>query len=117
MPVGTMQKGYPDYVGKRFIFAVPYIGPALYVVGGETVALPRYNNYIDYINSGALAVSGNYFLRAMPGAPNLSGPAAGGFARVPWKVRLFATATNVEAAAGTVLSAEVFQLTGFGGVY
>lgn len=117
MPVGTLQKGYPDYVGKRFIFAMPYIGPKPYVTGGEAVAMPRYNNYIDSINSGGLSVSGNYYLRSIPSAPNLSGSAAAGFTRATWKVKVFAVANNQEVPAGTDLSAEQFQLTGFGGVY
>ena len=117
MPVGSLQKGYPDYVGKRFIFAMPYTGPAVYPLGGEVVAMPRYNNYIDSINSGGLSVSGNYYLRGIPSAPNLSGSAASGFARATWKVQVFAVANNQQVGAGTNLSAEIFQLTGFGGVY
>jgi len=61
----TFLHGYPDYVGKRLIFAGYGSGPASYLATGDPVVLPRYGNYIDIIFS-ALSVSGNYQVTAQP---------------------------------------------------
>jgi hypothetical protein len=61
----TFLQGYPDYVGKRFIFAGYGNGPASYVASGDSILLPRYDNYIDVIFS-ALTVGGAYEVKAMP---------------------------------------------------
>jgi hypothetical protein len=61
----TFLQGYPDYVGKRFIFAGYGNGPASYVAGGDPIVLPRYDNYIDVIFS-ALTVGGAFEVKALP---------------------------------------------------
>ena len=61
----TFLEGYPDYVGKRFIFAGSGNGPASYLPGGDDIVLPRYNNYIDIIFP-ARTVGGAYNIVAVP---------------------------------------------------
>ena len=61
----TFLQGYPDYVGKRFIFAGYGNGPASYVAAGDPITLPRYNNYIDVVFS-ALTVGGAFEVKALP---------------------------------------------------
>ena len=117
MPLLQLQRGYPDYVGKRFIWAAPYQGPVAYVVGGEVLSFPRFNNYIDSVTP-CTSASGNYRMEGIPtSGPAVSGSLPIGFARVPWKARIVVVATGAEVAAGVNLSAEYFQATGFGGVY
>lgn len=61
----TFLHGYPDYVGKRFIWAGYGNGPASYVPTGDQLFFPRYDNYIDTV-SGSTSISGNYTVRAQP---------------------------------------------------
>jgi hypothetical protein len=110
MPNLSLLHGYPDYVGKRFIFASNYTGPKSYATGGDPVTLPGFQNYIDSIeNSAGLSVSGTYIFRAIPSAP---GP------RATWKLKWYtAAAPQTEVSAATDLSAETFIVSGTGGVY
>jgi hypothetical protein len=68
----TFLHGYPDYVGKRFIFAGYGTGPVSYLATGDPIVLPRYDNYIDTAFP-ALTLSGNYEVRF---APSTSGSRA-----------------------------------------
>lgn len=62
----TLLKGYPDYVGKRFMWAGYGNGPSSYVFGvGDPIVLPRYENYIDSAFP-AMSVSGNYIVQPQP---------------------------------------------------
>lgn len=61
----TLLKGYPDYVGKRFIWAGFGTGPASYVNGtGDPLQIPRFQNYIDLVIE-ALSASGNYIVAGL----------------------------------------------------
>ena len=103
-------KGYPDRVGKRFIWCGSYTGPTSYVAGGDPIALPTFDNFIDSINSsGQLSVSGTYIIRAIE---SIAG------ARATWKLKWYtAAAPQTEVTAATNLSAETFILSGYGGTY
>jgi hypothetical protein len=111
----TLQHGYPDYVGRRFLFCGSGKGPASYVntgtqsTSGDPLALPRFDNYIDAITTGGnQSVSGTYYYHAQSSGP---GP------RATWVLRYFVTSTNAEVANGVNLSAETFVVGGFGGDY
>jgi hypothetical protein len=110
MAILSLLHGYPDYVGKRFVFCGTYTGPKSYATGGDTVTLPGFQNYIDSIeNSAGLSVSGTYIFRAIPSAAG---------ARPTWKVKWYtAAAPQTEVSAATDLSGESFIISGLGGVY
>lgn len=61
----TFLQGYPDYVGKRFIFAGYGTGPASYLATGDPLPFPRYNNYIDIVFPSR-SISGAYLIEAVP---------------------------------------------------
>ena len=62
----TLLKGYPDSIGKRFAWAGYGSGPLAYnPLTGDPIAFPRYNNYIDAIQT-ATSASGNYQAQAVP---------------------------------------------------
>jgi hypothetical protein len=109
----TFLKGYPDYVGKRFIWAGSGSGPASYVntgtngTSGDPLIFPRFQNYIDTAN-GDFTVSGTYYVHAQQAS------VAG---RPAWRLRWYVSATNAEVANGVNLSAEQLIVGGFGGVY
>ena len=110
----TFLHGYPDYIGKRFAWCGYGNGPASYVntgaaaTSGDPISFPRYDNYIDSVESDAVSVSGNYYYLAQP---SLAGP------RAVWKLRYFTVGTSTEVTNATNLSAELFMLSGLGGVY
>ncbi len=106
----TLLQGYPDYVGKRYIWAGYGTGPSSYATGGDSVSLPGFQNYIDSIDSsGILTVSGTYVVRAIP---SLGGP------RATWKLKWYTSATpQTEVTAAVNLSAEVLMISGKGGRY
>ena len=104
----TLLPGYPDRVGKRLVWAGYGKGPASYATGGDPIALPGFQNYIDSIQSGGLSVSGTYYVRAIP--------SVGGI-RPTWKLVWIVASTNAQVANATDLSAETIQLGGLGGVY
>lgn len=106
----TLLQPYPDRVGRSFTWCGFGTGPASYTggnAGGDAIVLPGYQNYIESI-FGAISVSGTYRAEGMPSS---SGP------RPTWKLRYTVVATGAEVANTTNLSAEVFQLSGFGGPY
>lgn len=105
----TLNQGYPDYVGRRFLWAGYANGPSSYTTGGETLTVPGFQQYIDSVDSsGILSVSGNYWGQAIPSG---SGP------RATWKFIIYAAGGFTQVTATTDLSAEVFQLSGKGGRY
>lgn len=103
-------KRYPDRVGKGFTFCGTYTGPSSYVTGGDPVTLNQFNNYIDSIeSSGVLSVSGTYVIRAIP---SQAAP------RATWKLVWYtAAAPQTEVSVAVNLSAELFIVSGLGGVY
>jgi len=116
----TLLKGYPDFVGKRANFVGYGSGPASYATwtagtapaastGGDSVALPLPNYYIDAIdNTGQNSVSGTYYVKA---ASSGVGP------RQTWRLAWYVTATNAQVTAATNLSAEQIQISGKCGQY
>jgi hypothetical protein len=114
----TLLKGYPDFVGKRATFVGYGSGPASYTqftaatapavgTGGDPVALPLPNYYIDTLGS-ATTVSGTYYVR----------PASSGVGpRQRWALVWYVTATNAQVAAAVNLSAEQLQIGGLCGQY
>lgn len=102
----VLNQGYPDRVGRRYIFCGNAVGPTLYVTGGVALNIGQYNNYIDVVFP-ALSVSGTYELR---------GIASGAGPRATWKAKIFVVSTGAEAAA-IDLSAQTFIVGGFAGVY
>ena|SRR5215469_3940803 len=118
----TLLKGYPDFVGKRANFVGYGNGPASYTqytpgtlgtntpgTGGDPVALPLPNYYIDAIdNTAQNTVSGNYYAKAH---------ASGIGARQTWTLRWYVTSSNAEVGAGVNLSVEQIQISGKCGQY
>jgi hypothetical protein len=62
----TLNPGYPDLIGRRFAWAGYGNGPSSYVVGGDQLFLPGYNNYIDAVFGPVYSVSGNYLVTPIP---------------------------------------------------
>ena len=99
---------YPDFVGKRSLFAGVGNGPASYTTGGDPVTVNQSTYYIDVLFSGGLTVSGTYFVRAIPNGP---GP------RNTWKYKWIVVATGNEVAATTNLTGETLIAGGIGGQF
>lgn len=108
----TFLQGYPDYVGKRFIFSGFGNGPASYSAAGDPIVLPRYNNYIDNIFP-ALSTSGAYEVTATP-----SGVGARQNWSLFWSGVLGTVASVAQNAAGTgqTPGTYIVNATGGGGV-
>lgn len=104
----TFQNGYPDYVGKRFIYSGFGVGPKSYSqTTGDAIQLPRSQNYIDTLQ-GSISISGTY---EAIGQPKTKGN------RPTWIIRYYVVSTGAEVANAVDLSAETFNVSGFGGVY
>lgn len=103
----TLNQGYPDRVGRRYIFCGSAVGPSSYTTGGESLNIGQFNNYIDAVFP-ALSVSGTYILYGIPSAV---GP------RATWKALIVTASTGAQVAGSTNLSAEKFVVGGFAGVY
>lgn len=58
--------GYPDFIGRRFAWAGYGSGPSAYVTGGDSIALPGFNQYVDAIFGSVYTVSGNYVVTPIP---------------------------------------------------
>ena len=100
--------GYPDNIGRRFAYAGWGLGPTSYSqTTADPIQLPGYQNYIDSMQVSP-SVSGTFYARAIPSG---KGP------RATWKIKYYVAATNAEVANAVNLSAEVFNVSGFGGVY
>lgn len=61
----TLFQGYPDRVGRRFIWAGYGTGPLSYAATGDSLVLPLFNNYID-VAFAALTDSGAYWVTPLP---------------------------------------------------
>jgi hypothetical protein len=103
----TLNQGYPDKVGRRYIFCGSSAGPTSYTTGGETLNIGQFNNYVDVVFP-ALSVSGTYILYGIPSA---IGP------RATWKAYIVTASTGAQVSALTNLSAEKFVVAGYGGQY
>src|SRR5512146_3143911 len=103
----TLNQGYPDRVGRRYIFCGSAVGPSSYTTGGEVLNIGQFNNYIDAVFP-ARSVSGTYILY---GVPSAVGP------RATWKAFIVTASTGAQVGSGTDLSAEKFVVGGFAGVY
>lgn len=101
----TLNQGYPDRVGRRYIFTGSAVGPTLYTAGGELLNLGQFQNYIDNVFP-ARSVSGTYIGYGIPSAV---GPKA------TWKFFIVTASTGAEASGN--LSAEKFVISGFAGTY
>jgi hypothetical protein len=107
----TLLHGYPDYVGRRQIFAGFGNGPTSYTGGSsptDTILVPRFQFYIDAIAEISISVSGTYYAIAQPSGV---GP------RATWYLRYFTASTGAEVSNSTNLSAEKFVVSGYGGQY
>jgi hypothetical protein len=101
----TLNQGYPDYAGRRYIFCGYSAGPTLYTAGGESLSIGQFKNYIDNVFPSR-SVSGTYIGY---GIPSGVGP------RATWKFFIVTASTGAEASGD--LSAEKFVIGGFAGVY
>jgi hypothetical protein len=101
----TLNQGYPDRVGRRYIFNGSAVGPTLYTAGGETLSIGQFNNYIDNVFP-ARSLSGTYIGYGIPSA---IGP------RATWKFYIVTASTGAQASGD--LSAEKFVIGGFAGTY
>jgi len=109
MVVNMTEGLYPDFVGRRQIFAGSGTGPALYVTGGDPVTLSNPRLYIDIILSGgALTTDGTYYVLPIASA---AGP------RATWKLKWYAVNGTTEASANTVLSGKTLIVGGFCGQF
>jgi hypothetical protein len=108
--VVTLQEGlYPDFVGRRMIFAGDGTGPASYVAGGDPVTLANPRLYIDYLSSGSLSNgAGTYYVQAIK---------SGTGSRQTWKYKWYTTSNATEVTAATNLSAASVPVGGFCGQF
>ena len=103
----TLLKGYPDFVGRRSVFAGYGNGPASYNhTNGDPIAIPWPNWYIDAVGSG-VSVSGTYYVEGRP---------SGVGARQKWALQWFLTAGG-PVTDGTNLAGEQVQFGGNCGQY
>ena len=105
----TFLKGYPDYVGRRFIFAGYGSGPASYVAAGDPIALPRYDSYIDTVFP-AFSVGGGYEVDPIP-----SGYGSRQTWNLLWTSVLGTVASVAQNAAGTGMTPGTYIVNATGG--
>ena len=104
----TMQKGYPDYIGKRYAFCGNNVGPSSYLRStGDALDDGQFQGQIDAVFVSE-SVSGTYFVRARPSA---AGP------RATWALHWYVVSGGAEVADAVDLSAETVIVAGFGGRY
>jgi hypothetical protein len=109
MVVNMAEGLYPDFVGRRMIFAGNGTGPASYTTGGDPVTLSNSRLYIDVILSGgALTVDGTYYVLAIPSGTGV---------RPTWKLKWYAVGGTTEVAAATNLSTKTLIVGGFCGQF
>src|SRR5271167_3639223 len=95
-----LQEGlYPDFVGRRMIFAGSGASlPTSYSqTTGDPVTLSNPRLYIDVLFGGMQTINGTYTLQARP---------AGVGSRQAWSFHWFVTATGAEVANATNLSGQ-----------
>lgn len=103
---------YPDFVGRRQIFAGTGKGPAVYnQTTGDVVTLSNPRLYIDAIGSGGtLTTDGTYYVLAQP--------IGGGGPRQSWCLRWYAVGGTTELANGSALVAnKTMAVSGFCGQF
>lgn len=105
----TLLHGYPDYVGRRMIFAGYGKGPASYAATGDPIAPIRYGNYYDIVFE-SLSVSGKYAVRALP---STFGPRATW--NLLWSTVAGAIAGVATATAGSGQTPGTYVVNGTGG--
>lgn len=114
MSILALMHGYPDRIGKRFVFAGNYTGPKSYTntaniaTTGDPIQLPGFQNYIDSMSFSSVSVSGTYLVRFRPSGP---GP------RATWKGVWYTISSGTEVTNTTDLSGETVIVDGHGGVY
>ncbi len=106
----TIAKGlYPDFIGKRSIFAGAGAGPVAYnSTLGDQVSVNINPYYIDGLNGGVLDTTGTYI--ALPIQKVLG-------ERQPWYLFYTVRSTGLPVANGTNLSAFNFPMGGLGGQF
>lgn len=103
----TLLKGYPDIVGLRRTFVGYGNGPASYTGGDDDpITIPTYGFQIDAVFGGMMSVSGTYYALAHPSGSGQS---------QTWNLQYYVSSTSAPVGAAVDLSAEVFQIAGFGG--
>jgi hypothetical protein len=106
----TFLNGYPDYVGRRFIFCGFGNGPSSYDINGDPISpLPRFANYIDIVFS-VLSVGGAYAITAFPSS---HGPRA--IWRLLWSGIAGTIASVAETTPGTDMTPGTYIIDGTGG--
>lgn len=112
MVVNMTEGLYPDFVGRRQIFAGTGKGPAVYNnVTGDVVTLSNPRLYIDAIlTGGTFTTDGTYYALAQP--------IGGGGPRQQWCLRWFLAGGNTELANGSVAVAnKTLAVAGFCGQF
>lgn len=108
MVVNLTEGLYPDFVGRRMIFAGSGNGPASYTTGGDPVTLSNPRLYIDALQGGVATTDGTYWVVAVPSGP---------LPRQTWKFLWYPIGTITQPAAGTNLSSKVIDVAGFCGQF
>jgi len=101
---------YPDFVGRRQLFAGTGTGPTVYnSTTGDIVTLNNTRLYIDVLFGGIQSVGGVYTVFARPSAVGI---------RQSWTLHWFTTVGMTEVANGSAALAGVeIQLGGFCGQF
>ena len=105
----TLLDGYPDRVGRRFIWAGDGAGPKSYSqTTGDVVSLPGYQNYVDSVDGPAISLSGNYWV-----IPRTTTKGARANVTLHW----YTAGGFTEVSNATDLSGETVRLSGKGGTF
>lgn len=107
----TLQSGsYPDFVGRRMIFAGTGINlPTSYSRGtGDVVSLANPRLYIDVLYGGIQNTDGTYTLYARPSQTG---------SRASWSYHWYITSAGTEVANGTNLSGINVEVGGLCGQF
>ena len=106
---GSQAGLYPDFVGKRSLFAGVVAGPASYTEGaGDPVSLNINPFYIDTMFGGILDTTGTYIVLFYTETTGT---------RQTWYARYNVAATGAEYTGGTALKSLVWQVGGIGGQF
>lgn len=110
LPTPGSQAGlYPDFIGKRSVFAGIGTGPADYTTGvGDPVSINFSPFYIDTIAGGVLDTTGTYIA-------NFYSKVTG--TRQQWYARYSVASTGAEYGGGTALANLQWQVGGLGGQF
>jgi hypothetical protein len=108
MVVNMTEGLYPDFVGRRQIFAGSGAGPTSYTTGGDPVTLSNPRLYIDALQGGVATTDGAFWVVAVPSA---AGP------RQTWKFIWYTIGTFNQPTAGQNLSTHTLDVAGFCGQF